>query len=142
MFISEKNKKTLLRIIVAYVGITAFIALFGVIYESFSHNVYSFWMYFAWIWVLIFGLIPHVVFYFLPIKRIPGLLSGCFYNLGAALFTSGSIYRGVVDIYGTNRIEMFTAYMIIAVICLVTGIALYGVGFSLNKNTNQEEIKE
>ena len=140
MFISEKNKKTLLKILIAYICITAFIALFGIIYEQFSHNVYSFWMSFAWLWVLLFGLIPHVAFYFLPINKIPGLLAGCFYNLGVAVFTAGSIYKGVVDIYGTTRDEMFRAYIIIAIICLVAGLALYGMGFGLKKSGNQEEL--
>ena len=138
MFISAKNKKTLIIIAISYVLITVFIAIFGIVYETFSHGVYSFWMQFAWIWVLSFGLLPHLVLLFIPIKKMPGLLAGCFYNLGVAIFTSGSIYKGVVDIYGTTRNEMFSAYIIIAVILLGAGIGLYTFGLSLfDNNANQ-----
>ena len=70
---------------VLYIGITAFIALFGIVYEQFSHHVDTFYMWFAWIWPLIFGFVPYLLLYVLKAPRVPGLLSECFYNLGVAL---------------------------------------------------------
>ena len=55
MFTSEKNPKTVLKELILYIGITAFIALFGFIYEQFSHGVNSLYMWLAWLWVLGFG---------------------------------------------------------------------------------------
>ena len=117
-----------------YLGITAFIALFGTVYEQFSHNVYSFHMWFAWIYPLIFGLVPYSVFYFAKIKRVPGLLTESVYNLGVALLTMRSIFIGVIDIYGTDREGMVVAYLIIAIICLVAGLILYIIGLVLHKS--------
>ena len=142
VFISAKNKKTLIAILIAYTCITIFILIFGIIYESFSHDVYSFWMQFAWIWVLAFGLVPHLLLLVLPIKRVPGLLTGCCLNLGVALFTAGSIYKGVVDIYGTTRNEMFSAYMIISAIMLGAAIGLYAFGLSYFDNSDKENNAE
>ena len=142
MFISAKSKKSLIIITSSYALITIFIAVFGIVYETFSHDVYSFWMQFAWIWVLIFGFIPHLLLLVLPIKRIPGLLTGCCFNLGVALLTAGSIYKGVVDIYGTTRNEMFSAYMIIAGIFFGVAIGLYSFGLSYFDNSNKENNVE
>lgn len=142
MFISAKNKKTLIIITISYVLITVFIAIFGIVYEQFSHDVYSFWMQFAWTWVLAFGLVPHLLLLVLPIKRTPGLLTGCCFNLGVALLTAGSIYKGVVDIYGTTRNEMFSAYMIIAGIFFGVAIGLYSFGLSYFDNNDKENNAE
>ena len=142
MFTSEKNKKTLLKVIIAYACITIFIVVFGLVYERFSHDVYSFWMAFAWIWVLIFGLVPNLIYLLIPIKKMPGILSGSFYNLGVALFTSGSIYKGVVDIYGTTREEMFRTYLIISVLFLAIGFGLYIFGVSMGELINKEKETE
>ena len=75
LFTSEKNKKTVLKELMLYVGITAFIALFGFVYEQFSHGINSNYMWFAWAWVLGFGVLPYLVLFLLPIKIVPGTLS-------------------------------------------------------------------
>ena len=132
MFISEKSKKKSLAIFFVYVGITIFIAVFGIVYEQFSHNVYSSEMYFAWAWVFGFGLIPHAILAFVPIKKVPGILSGCVYNFGVAMITSRSIYIGSINIYGTSNPKWVVIYTTIAIICLVAGAFMYFVGLLLS----------
>ena len=121
-----------------YLGITAFIALFGFVYEQFSHNVHTFYMWFAWIWVLGFGFVPYLLFYLLPIKRVPGLISESIYNFGVAMITFRSIYKGVIIIYNTTGEDMIMAYTIISIVSLVGGALLYAIGLLLNKKEEDQ----
>lgn len=116
-----------------YLGITAFIALFGCVYEQFSHNVHTFYMWFAWIWVLGFGFVPYLLLYLLPIKQMPGYLTECVYNFGVAMITFRSIYKGVIIIYNTTGDDMIMAYTVLAIIGLASGLVLYTIGLLLNK---------
>lgn len=116
-----------------YLGITAFIALFGFVYEQFSHNVHTFYMWFAWLWVFGFGFIPYLLLYLLPIKRAPGFLTECVYNFGVAMITFRSIYKGVIIIYNTTGDSMIMAYTILSIIGLALGLVLYIIGLLLNK---------
>ena len=138
MFISEKNRKTVLKELILYIGITAFIALFGFVYEQFSHGVNSNYMWFAWVWVLGFGVLPYLALYLLPIKRAPGTLTECVYNLGVAVLTTRSIFLGVLQIYGKTNSKMVIVYTILAIVLLAAGVALYIYGLF----TKKEETKE
>ena len=133
MFTLADNKKVLLRRMLMYLGITAFIALFGCVYEQFSHNVHTFYMWFAWIWVLGFGFVPYLLLYLLPIKQMPGYLTECVYNFGVAMITFRSIYKGVIIIYNTTGDDMIMAYRVLAIIGLASGLVLYIIGLLLNK---------
>ena len=138
MFTLEKNPKTVLKELILYIGITAFIALFGFVYEQFSHGVNSNYMWFAWVWVLGFGVIPYLALYFLPIKKVPGTITECVYNLGVAILTTRSIFLGVLQIYGKTNSKMVVVYTILAIVLLVAGAALYIYGLF----TKKEETKE
>ena len=118
---------------VLYIGITAFIALFGIVYEQFSHHVDTFYMWFAWIWPLIFGFVPYLLLYVLKASRVPGLLSECFYNLGVALLTVRSIFKGVIIIYNTTNDGVVLVYTILTVVSLSIGVILYITGLLINK---------
>ncbi|MBP5574372.1 MAG: hypothetical protein J6X50_01340 [Bacilli bacterium] len=118
---------------VLYLGIIAFIALFGIVYEQFSHNVHTFYMWFAWIWPLIFGFIPYLLLYVLKAKRVPGLLTESVYNFGVAMLTVRSVFKGVIIIYNTTNDAMVLFYTILAVVALLLGAALYVIGLLINK---------
>ena len=126
-------------IVLAYVGITAFIAVFGAVYEQYSHNVHTPYMRFAWVWVLGFGLVPHLLLFFLPIKYIPGLISGCLYNFGVAMITCRSLYIGVVTISNTPDNRWMLAYLIVAIVFLTAGVVSYGFGLFFEKKKPQIE---
>ena len=123
---------------VLYIGITAFIALFGIVYEQFSHNVHTFYMWFAWIWPLIFGFIPYLLLYVLKIQRAPGLLTESFYNFGVAMLTVRSIFKGVIIIYNTTSDVMVLVYTILAIVSLLLGVSLYIIGLSVFKKRETE----
>ena len=126
----------LIRVIL-YAGIMAFIALFGFVYEQFSHGVNSLNMWFAWAWV-VFGLIPYLLFLIAPIKWAPGTLTECVYNLGVALLTVRSIFLGVLEIYGKTGLKMELAYTILSIAFLVGGVVLYLIGLLLMKKRTNE----
>ena len=126
-------------IVLAYVGITAFIAVFGAVYEQYSHDVHTPYMWFAWVWVLGFGLAPHLLLFFLPIKYIPGLISGCLYNFGVAMITCRSLYIGVVTISNTPDNRWMLAYLIVAIVFLTAGVASYAFGIFFEKKKPQIE---
>lgn len=138
MFISEKNKKELLKKLILYIGITAFIALFGIIYEQFSHNVNSLHMWFAWAWVLGFGVVPYLILYLLPIKYVPGLITESVYNFGVAMLTTRSIFIGVIEIYGTTHEKMILVYSILSIIFIVVGVVMYITFLLIKRITSQE----
>ena len=133
MFISEKNRKTVLKELILYIGITAFIALFGFVYEQFSHGVDSKYMWFAWVRPLIAGVGVYALLYFLPIKRVPGMLTECVYNFGVAMFTMHSIILGVLQIYGKTNSKMVLAYIILFHVFMLSGIIIYVVGLILDR---------
>ena len=96
----------------------------------------------GWVWVLGFGLIPHLLLYFLPINKIPGLISGCVYNFGVALITTRSLYIGVVTIANTPDDRWVLAYTIMSIIFLVLGVMLYATGLAMDKFMPKEEEKD
>ena len=137
LFILESNKKALLIRVFVYVGILAFIALFGIVYEQFSHGVNSFNMWFAWLFVFA-GLIPYLVFFFAPIKWMPGTLTESAYNFGVAMLTVRSIFIGVLEIYGKTGVRMELIYTILAIVFLASGVILYFVGILFFRKKVQE----
>ena len=137
MFISEKNKNESLKKLILYIGITAFIALFGIIYEQFSNGVNSNFMWFAWVRPLIAGVGVYALLYFLPIKKVPGTLTECAYNFGVAMFTVHSIILGVLQIYGKTNSKMVLAYIILFHVFMLSGIIMYFVGLILDRKKAQ-----
>ena len=125
LFTSEKNKKAVLRTLIIYAGVTAFVALFGGVYEFFSHNVYSAAMVFAWRYPSILGVGMYAGIYFIPTKKVPGLLPACAYHFGVAMATVRAIFIGVIDIYGTTNVPMVNTYTILAWLFIIPSVAIY-----------------
>lgn len=104
-----------------YLLISLFCAVFGAVYEHFSHEVYSGFMVYAFLFPLCGGTI---VFYGLSLfgKHFPSRLAYNLYNSGIAALTVGSIFTGVLEIYGTtNRLTM--VYWIAGAAFVFAGIA-------------------
>lgn len=86
----------------AYLLATVCCALFGAVYELFSHGVYSYWMLYAFAFPLLLGVLP---FFWMgkagkPFPR--GIAADCIHS-GVAACTAGSIVQGVLEIYGTTN---------------------------------------
>ncbi len=93
------KRKRARKIGMNYLLFSIFLALFAFIYEKFSHNVYSNYMIFAFLFPLLLGFIP---FTFLS-RKITRYIRIPTYHMAIITFTIGSIMQGILDIYGTTN---------------------------------------
>ena len=103
MFTSDKpvSEKQYAAVIGAYLLATVFCAIFGAVYELFSHEVLSCFMICAFALPLLLGAIP----FFLMRKHgktFPGKTADLI-HAGVAALTIGSILQGALEIYGTSN---------------------------------------
>lgn len=115
-----------------YVLLAIFCALFGGIYERFSHGVYSFFMIYAFAFPLVGGALPFFTIFLTKSNIYPYTAARNFYHSGIATLTVGSILLGVLDIYGTtNSLMLF--YWIAGVSLTVLGVIIYGLQTVIRK---------
>ena len=107
-----------------YLLISLFCAFFGGVYEFFSHEVYSFFMIYAFVFPLVFGTLPYLVLSLLGRKRLPRTVARNFSHSGVATLTIGSIIQGVLEIYGTTN-ELTRIYWITGIGLFLAGLAAY-----------------
>ena len=117
MYTSEKDLKLNLRWHLIAAG---FLAVFGGIYELFSHRVYSGWMIFAFTVPLFLGALPYALL--LHLNRTPGKAFRNLWNAGIACLSVGSVFQGVLVIYGTTN-SLIIAYPIAGSIFMFLGFA-------------------
>lgn len=111
-----------------YLLISMFCALFGAIYELFSHDVYSFYMIYAFAFPLMGGTLPYLL-RCLCRKRLifQGGIS-VFWHAAVATLTIGSIIQGVLEIYGTTNqftIVYWYAAAILLLLHILCNVILY-----------------
>ena len=96
--VSERRYTAVIRL---YLLSTLLCALFGAVYELFSHEVWSCFMICAFALPLLLGAIP---FFLLRMrgKPFPGKAAELV-HAGVAALTVGSILQGVLEIYGTSN---------------------------------------
>jgi len=105
-------------------GAAIFLAVFGSIYEIFSHGVYSYFMIYAFLIPLVLGVLPYG---WLLYKRAhPPRIVLQLWNFGIAAFSVGSLIKGVLEIYGTTNL-LWWFYPVIGALCFA------GVGLALLK---------
>ena len=101
MFTSDKQRAA--RYSLVYLAVTLFVAVFGAVYEHFSYEVWSLFMIYAFAVPLALGALPLSVITVTSL-RAPGR---AVYNLqasGIAALTVGSLYKGMLEIYGTDNV--------------------------------------
>ena len=69
-------------------------ALFAAVYECFSHQVYSGFMVFAFLFPLLGGVLPCSLLLRADRGPRPGPVSRCLYASAIASFTAGSLFGG------------------------------------------------
>ena len=124
MFTSD-NIRTLHNA-VGYTAAAAFTALFGGIYEIFSHEVYSYCMIYAFAIPLMCGVLP-LLLIGLSHKRQPSPTALRLYNSGIAALTVGCAFSGVLEIYGTTN-KLVWIYYIAGAVLVISGITAYALG--------------
>ncbi len=95
------SDKTMLKQILLQLLSAVWFAFFGAVYERFSHEVYSYFMLYAFAVPLVMGALPYSI---MALKQYQP--TGTFlhlWNSAVITFTIGSIFKGVLDIYGTTN---------------------------------------
>lgn len=123
---TSDEKKFLYRHALIYCILTLFCAAFGGIYEHFSYGVYSNNMIYAFAFPLAGGLLPLILIIFTEKFRLNRTIRTFIYlyDSGIALFTVGSILKGVLDIYGTTN-HLIKYYNILGTVFLAVGLIGY-----------------
>ena len=105
------------------VFLSVFIFVFAQIYEYFSHGVYSNYMLYAFLIPFLGLAVPSFLLHSLK-RALPE--NSCFlWKCGIATLTVGSIYKGVLEIYGTNGYFEFPYLFIGVALCIVAGITVF-----------------
>ncbi len=110
---------------VVYLLASLFLVLFGAVYEHFSHEVFSYFMLYAFVFPLAGGALPFLLLSLCRL-RLPGRLALDLYHSGIAALTVGSVFRGVLDIYGTTN-RLISVYWVVGAALLAGGILAYFV---------------
>lgn len=117
----ESERKYMLKYALLYLLASIFCALFGGIYELFSHGVYSYFMIYAFAYPLVLGALPYLFFGMIGKNTSSYYLGHQIYALGIATLTLGSIIKGVLDIYGTTN-SLTPYYWWIGGTLILTGV--------------------
>ena len=114
-----------------YLFASMFCILFGAVYEYFSHEVYSYFMLYAFIFPLVGGtlLLFAMAYYRVP---TPNRVSRSLYHAGIATLTIGSFFEGALEIYGTTN-RLVSVYWILGTLLILIGLVLY---FTCSKGKN------
>lgn len=91
-------------------------AVFGAVYEYFSHDVWSYFMAYAFLIPMLAGLIPSLFLSGSKVRR-PAAITLTLYKSGIVCLTIGSLFLGVLEIYGTTN-QLVWIYFIAGMIIL------------------------
>ena len=127
------NKHRALRTAFIHLAIAIFTALFGAVYENYSHGVYSYYMIYAFAFPLVMGTLPYIAIALFGIKRYPSSVTNAIYNCAIATLTLGSILQGVLVIYGTSNTLVYV-HIIMGAVLVVASVITY---FAFDKINNK-----
>lgn len=126
-----EEQKRYKKILIRYLLISAFCAVFYLIYNRFAHEVHSPWMTWLFAWPLVLGAFPAALEY---LGILPGTGSGFrnrpeiggqqkdIYRFGIAALTVASLLKGILKIAGTDSI--YAGYLLYAGILMAAGGAV------------------
>ena len=122
MFTSDTDRRACLRQAIGCGCGAAFAALFGAIYEHFSHSVYSYFMIYAFVPLFVMSL---VYVYFGAFGKVPPRRAARnLFTAAAGCTCVGMTAKGVVVIFGsTNR--LLPIYIVIAGVTFLAAIGAY-----------------
>ena len=95
----------------------------GTMYEFFSHQVYSTFMYLLFMIPLILGVMPNLVAKMTGKTFIESEDAQAAYKMDVLTFIFGSFLKGVFDIYGISSVYP-TFYLPVGVLLLVVALGL------------------
>lgn len=117
------RRKSIAKTGYIYLLISLFCILFGAVYEVFSHEVYSYFMLYAFVFPLAGGTLLFWGMFFCKIP-IPNRVSLNLYHSGIATLTTGCLFQGALEIYGTTN-QLVLVYWIVGILLISTAIFIY-----------------
>ena len=129
----ENNQKQIFK----YLKISIFFLIFGLIYEFFSHNVYSLYMLGAFLIPLILGFGIYLIIYCTKIYKYLSYQGMQIFNCGVMTLTVGSVMKGVLEIYGTTN-SLTRIYLIFSLILLIMSMVV-NIIFNLKKKEGMDK---
>ena len=97
----EATPNYYVRLAFRYLLATILGAVFGAVYELFSHGVYAYGMLYAFAFPLVGGVLPCLIL----AKRngnLPSEIAQQLWHFGISTLTVGSLFSGALEIYGTT----------------------------------------
>lgn len=134
MYTSDISLK---RNLLSNIAGTMFLALFGAVYELFSHEVYSYFMIYAFAVPLMLGVLPYTLL--LISRKYPGRAALNLWNSGIAALSVGCVFRGVLEIYGTTN-SFSVIYPVSGLLLLTAGLIIWIVGLKRKHNNPDPSI--
>ena len=134
LFSLNSSRKTITRNFYIYVGVVLFCALFGFIYESFSHGIISYYTILGFLIPFVLGFVPYAILFFTKSEKGPNSITSNLYNAAVATLTVGCYFKGFLDIYGTTRDRHIIIYSVVGGILLLTGIVFYIISIVKSKD--------
>lgn len=113
--------------------VTVGTVFFAAVYECFSHQVYSRAMILAFLYPLLGGLLPTTLLMLAKDHPLPGDWPRSLWAVGIASLTLGSLFRGVLEIYGTTS-RLSAVYPMLG----LTLLALGGAACALELHSRRE----
>ena len=117
-----------------YFGITVFCFVFYLIYNQFSHGVHSPYMTWLFVFPLVLGFMPSLIFANMNKIKKPGRFSINIYNSGVAAVTVSSVLRGIFDIAGTGS-RYQKLLMTAGIFMLCAGVIVYLINGLLHRKS-------
>lgn len=102
-----------------YLIYSLFLLIFSLIYESFSHGVYSNYMIFSFLIPFIYGYCGSFL-----ITKYASKIGNTLYNLGVVTLSVGCVIKGILEIYGTTN-RLLYVYIVIGLMLVILGIVIY-----------------
>lgn len=126
LFTSDTNSKRqqMAKTGFIYLLVSLFFVLFGAVYEYFSHEVYSYFMLYAFAIPLVGRVLPYFSLAYFDRLHVPNRAICNIYNSGIATLTVGSCITGVLEIYGTTN-KLTNIYWIVGFAFLAIAVILY-----------------
>ena len=97
----ESPRDICLRLSVRYLLVTILCALFGAVYELFSHGVYAYGMLYGFAFPLVGGVLPALLLAQRN-DKLPSDVPRQLWHFGISALTVGSLFSGALEIYGTS----------------------------------------
>jgi hypothetical protein len=121
--VSNERRKEVMKKALTYSFASALTAVFGLIYELFSHGVYSYYMIYAFLFLLVGGTCVQLHLAFNS-RRLPCRLASDLFESGIITLTVGSLFSSVLEIYGTTN-ALTAVYWAVGAALTAAGILIY-----------------